>query len=252
MYVICVNLSGLELSVAFTNVHTCVLSMQIVTRRWSSSVPMNRNIVLLFVFSKSVCIIAVNFRCKDRRASVMDIWHSLANFVIRPNVLIFIVKWILFFAVLGFCTIFKASLLTTFRKSLWGHMTLLVTTSEDGTHSEFRNVVSKFISHIVQKPRNQETKLTLRCDDGHVSCSSSDSQILDRELSETNSGSASWVIILAFGFYLHGQSSCSSRILINRSRAYSRRTAADCKQHRFVLHNPAKLWRSEFQWETWT
>ena len=30
-------------------------------------------------------------------------------------------------------------------------------TSEDGTHSGFRNVVSKFTSHTVQKPQNQKT-----------------------------------------------------------------------------------------------
>jgi hypothetical protein len=30
-------------------------------------------------------------------------------------------------------------------------------TSEDGTHREIRNVVGKLASHIVQKPKNQET-----------------------------------------------------------------------------------------------
>jgi hypothetical protein len=35
-------------------------------------------------------------------------------------------------------------------------------TSEDGTHRYFRNVVGKFASHIVQRPRNQETVLISR------------------------------------------------------------------------------------------
>jgi hypothetical protein len=35
-------------------------------------------------------------------------------------------------------------------------------TSEDGIHREFRNVVGKFASRIVQKPRKQETVLFSR------------------------------------------------------------------------------------------
>ena len=32
-------------------------------------------------------------------------------------------------------------------------------TSEDGTHSSFQNVVSKFTLHSVQKPQNQNTEI---------------------------------------------------------------------------------------------
>jgi hypothetical protein len=37
----------------------------------------------------------------------------------------------------------------------------LLMTSEDGTHSGFRNVVSKFTSQTVQKPQNQKSNISL-------------------------------------------------------------------------------------------
>jgi hypothetical protein len=37
---------------------------------------------------------------------------------------------------------------------------LLLMISEDGTHSGFRNVVGKLMSHTVQKPQNQNKKNT--------------------------------------------------------------------------------------------
>jgi hypothetical protein len=47
------------------------------------------------------------------------------------------------------------------------HLVILVQlTSEDGAHMEFRNVVGKLASYIVQKPKNQETDyvpVEMRC-----------------------------------------------------------------------------------------
>lgn len=56
---------------------------------------------------------------------------------VTPNM----ISWLL-----GFCTMCKESLLTTFRDS-----------GEYGTHRECQNVVSKLASRSVQKPKSQET-----------------------------------------------------------------------------------------------
>lgn len=37
--------------------------------------------------------------------------------------------------------------------------TFIHMTSKDGTHRGFQNVVSKFASHIAQKPKSQKTNL---------------------------------------------------------------------------------------------
>jgi hypothetical protein len=71
----------------------------------------------------------------------------------------------------GFCTMCEANLPTMFQNCLGSHLQssnvhLLCwanvhLTSEDGAQREFQNVVGKFASHIMQKPRNQETMATL-------------------------------------------------------------------------------------------
>jgi hypothetical protein len=55
---------------------------------------------------------------------------------------------------LDICTTCKAILLNTFHDSLWVPSLLVI--SEVGTHKEFRNVVNKHSSHIVQNSKTRK------------------------------------------------------------------------------------------------